>query len=251
MAAPTTLSFVDNPLSSRTRFRCRGLSNWLFAFLLFAAWVCIVMPFWFRWLADIAGIALLSYMLFFVWEKRPIKMRCPHCRKLLLSNTPWICGFCGKKNEHVDKFPFVHKCEHCHAEPKAYRCHHRDCSGIMFLTEERVEDNCAIFANLPPAPPVEDDIILHYKEKEKLMHELEITELAIKIDASKQRLEFGKKKSPLEEIQASFAKYDGRVMGSEEFARQQRLAYAEKYKDDPEMLERANATLAAWLIRQT
>ena len=124
MAAPKTLTLVEDPLTGKLRFRFRGLTNWLFAMFIFAVWVVLLLPFWFGWIADLAGVAFMCYFMFFILEKRPIKIWCPNCLKVVLSNTPWVCGFRGCKNENADDFPVVHRCEHCGAEPKAYKCHH-------------------------------------------------------------------------------------------------------------------------------
>ena len=75
--------------------------------------------------------------------------------------------------------------------------------------------------------------------------------LPAKLEASKQRLEFGKKKDPVQEIEESFTKHHARFMGSHEFARRQRAIFAETLKHDPEMLQRANESLDDWLRGRT
>jgi hypothetical protein len=89
------------------------------------------------------------------------------------------------------------------------------------------------------------------EEKEKLEHEITMVELATKLEANRQRAEFGMKKTPVEEIEESFTKHHARVMGAIEFARRQRAVNAEKYKDDPEMLKWANDSIDDWLRGRT
>lgn len=91
--------------------------------------------------ANYAAIPVFWYLVFHVWEKSPIWIRCGHCGKMIASNTPWICGFKQCRNEHVDAYPFVHRCEHCTAEPKAYQCHH--CGKLIFLSEDELAQNFA------------------------------------------------------------------------------------------------------------
>ena len=74
-----------------------------------------------------------------------------------------------------------------------------------------------------------------------------MAELAAKLNEKRQRLEFGKEKSPVEEIEQSFTKYYSRVMGSHEFARRQRAVVKEKFKDDEEMQTFANEAIDDWL----
>ena len=249
MAAPETLTIAEGYLNSRLRFNLRSLNNWFFALGIFTIWAFLVAPFWFNWIADAVGIAVLFYLVFFVWEKRAIKLRCPGCGKLLRANTPWVCGFCQRKNEKVVEFPFVHQCEHCGAEPKAYKCHH--CRELIFLTEDHQEQNHAVCLNSEVKPPPVDSQTLRKEEKDKLEHDIYMTEGAVKLEADKLRLEFTKKKTLNEQIEESFTKHHANVMGSVEFARRKRAEYAEEYKNDPEMLKWANESIDDWLKSRT
>src|SRR4051812_17615161 len=112
-----------NPLSARLRFRLRTLVNFFCVTASFTFFAVIVSGFPFAWIADAVAIALLFYVFFFLLENRTISLHCPHCRKYIATNTPWVCGFCKGENKRVDEYPFVHRCEKCGAEPKAYKCH--------------------------------------------------------------------------------------------------------------------------------
>src|SRR6266702_8904280 len=46
--------------------------------------------------ADLVA-ALLAYGIYVLWNTAPVRVRCPSCEKIVLSNTPWVCGFCGEK----------------------------------------------------------------------------------------------------------------------------------------------------------
>ena len=249
MAAPETLAFDENPLTGKLRFKLRTLNNFLLGLGIFIPLAFLAAQFWFAWIFDLVAIAVLFYLFFFVWDKRAVKIRCHHCRKILRTNTPWVCGFCQQKNEKVVEFPFVHQCEHCGAEPKAYKCHH--CEQLLFLTEDHQEQNYAVCLNTEAKPPPTDAPTLRKEEREKLEHDIYMTEGAVKLESDKQRLEFSKKKSPVEEIEESFNKHHARVMGAVEFARQQRAINAEKYKNDPEMLKAANDSIDDWLRGRT
>jgi hypothetical protein len=135
---------AENPLTARERFRLRHLHNWVEAILLFAVvafLLVLTLPIGVASWVDLAVIAVLYYFVFYIWDKEPISFKCNHCDKLIESNTPWICGFKQCRNENGDKYPFVHRCEHCGAEPKAYQCHH--CGNLIFFTKDELRVNFA------------------------------------------------------------------------------------------------------------
>ena len=251
MAAPETLPLVDSPLTAKFRFSMRTLNNYLLCIGIFIIVALLAAPYSFALMVDLVAGAVLFYWFCSFLNTRAIKMRCPNsdCRKVLMTNTPWVCGFKQCINERVDKFPFLNQCEHCGAEPKAYRCHH--CGELIFLTEDQQELNYAVCLNSEIKPPPTDPRALRMEEKEIREHEITMVELANKLEAEKQRAEFGKKKTPAEEIEDSFTKHHARVMGAVEFARRQRAVNTEKYKDDPEMLKWANDSIDDWLRGRT
>ena len=93
-------------------------------------------------------VALLAACYFYkVWERRAIRLVCGECQRIISSNSAWVCSVCKKANVHANEFPFVHKCEHCGAEPKAYRCHHKDCGKMIFLTDDHDSTDFAYRVN--------------------------------------------------------------------------------------------------------
>ena len=95
---------------------------------------------------DIAAL-LAAYYFYKVWERRAIRLACRECERVISSNSAWVCSVCKKANVHANEFPFVHKCEHCGAEPKAYRCHHKDCGKMIFLTDDHDSTDFAYRVN--------------------------------------------------------------------------------------------------------
>src|ERR1044071_5454799 len=123
-----------NPLTARLWFRLREPVNWVIAILLFAVGYFLLMPLVGGFVAWIICVGA-AFCLFFGLQKRPIGIRCTNCRKFLKTNTPWVCGFKQCRNDQTDDFPFVNRCQHCEAEPKAYKCHH--CGELIYFTEDR------------------------------------------------------------------------------------------------------------------
>ena len=84
---------------------------------------------------------------FFYLDHRAIRIKCPYgrCQEIIETNTPWICGNKGCKNENVDEFPFIYKCEHCGYYPKAYKCHH--CGELIYFTDDEQKTGYAECAN--------------------------------------------------------------------------------------------------------
>jgi len=234
-----------NASSARLQFKTRTLANCGIVLVIFIPLVFLFTNFEWGWIADVVLMAALFYFFFYVLQNRAIGIHCPHCKNYLATNTPWVCGFCKETNREAQEFPFVYQCKHCGAEPKAYRCHH--CTELIFLTEDKLERNFASCVENAPPATVDDDASRRTKEKEALAHEIEMADLAASLEEKKQRLEFGKKKTPVEEIEASFTKYYARVMGSHEFARRQKQIIDEKFKDDADLRKSAHEAIDTWL----
>ncbi len=235
------------PMNAKLWFRLRVPVNYLIALAIFVplALLFSFMSIW--WIADAILIGILYYVFFFVLSKRAIGMKCPHCLKHIATNTPWNCGFCPHKNYKVDEFPFVHQCEGCGAEPKAYKCHH--CDRLIYLTRDESDQNYAscLSARPVPVPAPPDKASLRREDKEALIHEIEMADLTMKLKSIKGLAELSREKTPMEEIEASFQKHHAKFMGAREFARRQQAINEATFKDDPVMLGFATDSLKAWL----
>ncbi len=201
---------------------------------------------------DVIALAA-AYGLYNLWEKRPIKLRCEGCGKIVLSNTPWVCGFCGGKNYDANEFSFLYKCGHCNAEPKSYKCHHTGCTKpLVFLTEDRLEQNYAYCLNASDEGPGPDE---HAEELKKLREQkerkLEKRDIAL-VDEDLTRIRKNirsqkEKKKKTKEVLQEGVDAD---MELEEAEAELKAAYVEKYKNNPAMLRRMNAALKASVLRQ-
>lgn len=239
----------ESAASARLQFRLRTLINCGIVLGVFipAAMIFEALPG--GWILDAALIGILFYVFFFVLENRAIGMKCPHCLKYIASNTPWICGFCQQINRRVDQFPFVHRCEHCQAEPKAYRCHH--CGQPIFLTEDEQTDNFARSLAPPREDKTKEEISEQERERRNLEHQLLATRLNAELKEEEKRTNPPPKKGPREALEEHYSAHQAKTMSAHEIVRRERAANAEKYKDDPDMLERANASLDSWLNQVT
>jgi len=139
--------FTCDPLKARLWFNLREPVNWTVSIAVFAVLFFVLM-----WLIPalvaFAVAAVVSFCLhFFYLDNRAIHIKCPYgrCSEIIETNTPWICGHKGCKNENVDEFPFIYKCEHCGYYPKAYKCHH--CGELIFFTEDEQKTGYAECAN--------------------------------------------------------------------------------------------------------
>jgi hypothetical protein len=157
---------------------------------------------------------------------------CPHCKGYIETNTPWICGYKGCRNENADDFPFISECEHCRAKPKAYKCHHRGCEKLIFFTKDNQTFNFAQCINMPtpksePKPVKRDEHVDALAERKKAIElkELEAKEADIDLNLKSLRQALEPPKT-IEEI------YRGRVKN----ANDAKQLYAEidvKYANDP------------------
>jgi hypothetical protein len=260
MAAPETLIFTESPLTAKQRFQFRPLSNWIFCggvFVVVALALALAVPTPLVWIADGGVIAMLFYLNFFVLEKRPIKIRCPHCRKYIVTNTPWVCGACGKKNVRTDDFPFIFRCEHedCGVEPAAYECHHRDCKKLIFLTEDERRTNIACCSDEKKERRGRDERAAKVRtDKEKIedkANELGVADLDAKLKEIRAKSEGPKIKTLAEQKREAFDSGYDAAMGVRAHARKRRAEAAEEFKDDPESLKDANDAIDDLLHRFT
>lgn len=235
-----------SPLNAKLRFRLRTLTNIGITLVIFVPLVFVLTQFLDWWLADALAIGVAFCLFFLVLGNRAIKIRCPHCTQLITSNTPWVCGFCQATNKKIEEFPFVHKCEHCSAEPKAYKCHH--CGKLVFLTEDQLKANYASCVNtaIKEEPPP-DEAALRDKEQKGMEHKLVMEKMTAELEEMKRKAELAKPKSPQEKVEESFSRHHVSYMAAHDIARREKAANAEKYKDDPYLLERANESVDDWL----
>jgi len=203
---------------------------------------------------DVATIGV-AYYCFTVWDKRPIGFDCNHCGKYIASNTPWVCGFCGKPNNNANEYPFVDKCAHCHDEPKAYKCHHKGCGKIIFLTPDMLETGYAYCLNSPSEIPRPDERVQAVKqkqnEKQAKLHELEMAELDEKLQIIRNRSKEPKIKTPYDQKEESLKNFLTGVLGARELAAKQKAENAITFKDRPDDLKDANQAVDDWLTRNT
>lgn len=192
------------------------------------------------------------WFVFFVLDTRAIKILCNHCHKPIITNTPWVCGFCQENNNHTDNFPFIHRCEHCGAEPKAYKCHH--CGELIFLTDDQLKANFASCIGTEvkavPPPQAPDESELQQREMQNLKNQIILTQLHAELKKEKRIEESLKKKSPEEEAEERLGKHVAGDIAVFTAARRVRLKYNEEFKDDPELLKKINLSVDQFLEEQ-
>lgn len=189
MSAP----FVCRPTHARYWFKLRETVNWVLvviAFIILVVALGLILPYW---IAVVVVIAILFPLFFFVLDKRPILIRCPHCGKHLSTNTPWICGYNGCNNVHPGDFPFLNRCEHCNQIQQAYQCHH--CKNLIFSTRDEQDIHFAkrlVLMGIEAAEITSPDFMMEkttkrIEEKEELQHKLEIKKLRTDISIEEAR----------------------------------------------------------------
>jgi hypothetical protein len=208
------------------------------------------------------GIALAgAYSLYKIWHKRPIRLACRNCTKVILTNTPWYCVVCKKPNLNVTEFPFVYQCEHCGAEPKAYRCRNPLCKQIIYLSEDEDSTNYVYCLNSPDDISQEEararQVKTHQELREDKEHDITIAEGDLELVDLKRRHKFIKsqmtvkrKKPPLEEKKKNLKNFfDGHV-AAEQAVREQKAANAVEFKNDDKERKRRDRIADAWLERE-
>ncbi|HVT27128.1 MAG TPA: hypothetical protein VHE81_03835 [Lacipirellulaceae bacterium] len=240
-------SAVD-PIHSRFWFYIRtfvhflGCISWC-AGIIFVLTLIGVSP----WISDPIAIAITLYAYVAILTKQPLKIRCEHCHGYITTNTPWVCGFCGAKNDDVDEYPFVNKCKHCGAPPKAYKCHHSNCGELIYLSEDRLDANFAYcYTRNVEAPPLPRQALRQEEQLEK-EHALKMR----KIDSDIAALEKGAMPPKLQSVSDQKREKLERMLdahlSAREWANKKRAEIAIRFKDDPEGLEKANMLIERFL----
>ena len=134
MAETQTLGFTESPTTARFRFKMRGINNLLLALYIFS------MAAFLGWLTGFPERLLICFTaychvlsVFLCSRKARNRFAAGTALKAPVHtswNTPWVCGFKECSNHNTISFPFLNCCENCHAEPKAYECHH--CGKVIF-----------------------------------------------------------------------------------------------------------------------
>ena len=236
-------------LKARAWFKMRAGVNGVVTIVLFIPVYFVLMLIFGTIIAFAVSTTATFALFFFVLDKRAVKIRCDKCQKPIMTNTPWVCGFCKAANKNVDDFPFIHRCQHCGAEPKAYKCHH--CGELIYLSDDQLKANHAFClgteVKLVPPPPPPDEVTLQKREVQTLRHQVIVARLTAELNKVKSNVELSKKKSPEELIEASLTEHLASNMAGFRAARNVKMALAEELKDDPELLEKANASVDMWL----
>jgi hypothetical protein len=243
---------TTNPLSAKFRLKMRLLTNCALVLGIFIPCAIFASPFEFAWAIDAVLIVLLWYFFFFMWLDRAIKIRCPTCTETLLTNTPWICGFCHQANLKADEYPFVDKCEHCGSQPKAYKCHYKRCQKLIFLTQDNHEENYARCINSPSAPsPTEEKKRAYEDLKTDMQYKIDIAYLEDSLKKLNERLNGPKIKTAFEQRREGFENDYSAVIGIKELAEQKRREAKERFKNHPELLEEALAAIKDLEVKYT
>lgn len=202
--------------------------------------------------------ARLAYKqrLFFGAVLKPLRLFCDSCDSLVPSDMAWRCPHCQNQNTKTRLYSFLTKCEHCKRSPKSFACPH--CASINFLDEDMDGTKPAKSAGkvsvaAPPTDekemsPEEQRRTEHEEKKAAIAREMELLELTAKLTRMKEAL--ATPKSARERLEKSFSEHEASSMAIHAIAKEQREKNAEKYKDDPDMLEMANESLANWVESQ-
>jgi hypothetical protein len=179
------------------------------------------------------------------------------CGKYVDTNTPWICGSKGCRNDNIDDFPFIYKCEHCGDYPKAYQCHH--CGKLIYFTKDEQKDGYAECANdaLKPRRVKQRDghqeTIIDKREGLELK-EFEIQDTKKEIELKRLKRDLNPQKPKLKRLEIKTAEQEleefmKQRLGREDAADAWRAKIKEKHKDDPAECERQLALVDKW-VRQ-
>lgn len=186
---------------------------------------------------------------------RPLRLFCERCDAYIPSDMVWVCSYCNFENRITQIYSFLNKCQNCKRPPKSYVCPR--CTSVNFLDRDSDGSHPAWGAHaLPNAAPtaamVEEDPLEkkrreQLEEREDLQHQIEVARLNERLQELKSSTAFKQEVSAMERLEKSFSEHDAHTMGVHIIAKRERALITEQFKDDPEMRERAEASLTNWL----
>ena len=243
---------ATDPLKSRVRFKARMLENivalaggFILVVCLASALISFIFPsFLLMLVADVTALSVVFYF-YTVWQNRPIGVRCGHCRKVVMSNTPWVCGNCEEENRDAGIWPIFGPCAHCKDEVKAYRCHH--CGDFIFFSEDEDRRNYAYRLNAPNEVRKTNEraekVLEQGQAIEDKKHEVAMADLEAALKALQAKIDGPKVKTPLDiKVEMCEREFVG-IMGVREYCRKKRQEVAVTFKDHPQELEEANRAI--------
>ncbi|HEX5399059.1 MAG TPA: hypothetical protein VFY06_08430 [Verrucomicrobiae bacterium] len=248
-----------NPLTARQWFKLREPVNWAISIVVFAA-LFFILQFFSLWMAFGVAFVAAFCLHFFYLDHRAIRIKCPYgrCREIIETNTPWICGHNGCKNDHPDEFPFIHRCEHCGYQPKAYKCHH--CGELIFFTEDEQKTGYAECANYVLKAAVvkkrdgHQEMMTNKREViESKGLDLEIGKLDIRLKGINKVLNppppppRSEPKPRMPTPEDELAVFMRQSVGTEDAAAKMRAKVKEDYKDDPDECEKRLRLIDQWV----
>jgi hypothetical protein len=89
-------------------------------------------------------LAVSSTLLYRISGRR-IRLFCAQCKKFI-SEKPWICGVCNRKNATLSP---LYQCEHCCERPPGFFCPHCQ-EGIFIGSDEESSSHWAFMADSTP-----------------------------------------------------------------------------------------------------
>ncbi len=241
-----------DPLMARQWFQLRGVVNWAITIAVFVTLVFLLQNICPAFIGDCIAVVIVFILFFYVLDKRAIGIKCPNCEKHVESNTPWICGVCGAVNLHTDNYPFIGRCEKCHAKPKAYQCHHRGCGNLIFFTKDRQEINFAKCVNMPGE--FDPKLVKKYEEAEKIEKldtDIQLTRRMLKkaeLDVVLKGLNESlapppKQKTAFEDLE----EYYKSMVGNEDAAKKWHAAIDAEFPTDPVEREKRHEVVNQWM----
>lgn len=208
---------------------------------------------------DVVAFALCIF-LYVQWHNRPVQIRCPACRKMVLSNTPWICGVCGHQNKETDTFSFLNECANCHAAPKAYECHHpHEQPTLIFFWEDQDSRTPArrLDSTVPHSKQRAEIVARRSESHEDKKHQIEMVRMDLvearlneTLETIKKRMAYEPEKTDLEAHLKNLQQHMDIWTAVDEAARRQKKKNAEDFPNEPDERDRRDLIVDDWVFRK-
>lgn len=178
--------------------------------------------------------------------KSPTRLFCEDCGKYVPSTMPWVCPYCGTVHSDVRLHSFLYKCKGCQRRSEGVECPH--CKTIWTFSSEG--DVRFVAKRAPEALPVtkpseteqEKRRREHSEKMENLRFEHEERKLAAEMKQYEERIA-PRSANDYQKMAEEIMRGHSRLFALHEMASFFRKHWAEKHKDDPDLLNKLNIWL--------
>jgi len=210
----------------------------------------------------VSGLLIYEFAFFVLFDKyiEPKhavfvpKLFCPHCAKLVVTNSAWVCGDCFENNWNSSNHSFLQSCHKCGSAPREYVCYYDDCGQLIDLGPvakagvRLAQHPAKLWREAQPPQPETDEAKLRRRgaEVEELQHRIRVAEMDAALAAAEQERAKHSPGSNREQKERSLAQFKAHHSDVQEIAERELERAKREFADNPKARRRHNLVIETW-----